>query len=78
MHVSDYQTNAGESSKRKILIFVLFRSFLFPVHKSAITGQLAQGLGTELCWTWVVINAVPRGFSPAKFETLFPIFTLTG
>lgn len=49
MHVSDYQTNAGESSKKNIDFWFCFVAFFFfPVHNGAVTGQLNYSLGMEL------------------------------
>lgn len=80
MHVSHYQTNAGESSKRKktpdlfFFFLVLFCCFPFPVHNSAIVGQLAEGFGDGATGPWDGQNVVPWGFVPAALVTLSQSF----
>lgn len=66
--MSDYQTNAGESSKRKILILFCFVAFFFLYIRvqlldswRRVWGRSRADLGRR--------NAVPWGFVPAKFET---------
>ena len=70
--MSDYQTNAGESSKRKILILFCFVAFFFLYIRVQLLDSWRRVWGRS-CVDLGRHNAVPWGFVPAKFETLFPI-----
>lgn len=77
MHVSDYQTNAGESSKRKILILFCSVAFFFLYIGVQLLGSWCRVWGRS-CADLGHHNTVPWEFVPAEFGALFPILTLMG
>lgn len=66
------QMRVNRRKEKKTLIFfffffflVLFCCFPFPVHNSAIVGQLAEGFGDGATGPRDGQNVVPWGFVPA-------------
>lgn len=53
--MSDYQTNAGESSKRKILILFRFVAFFFLYIRVQLLDS-GGGFGDGAVWTWAVVT----------------------